>query len=70
MHSARPVSVTHPRASVLLLRVWCEPETPHLRRARLLARQGPQLAPVTVGVAAGDEAICELVGQWLRSLEQ
>lgn len=49
----------------LLIRVWTEPDTPDLVRARVLTLRG-QEEPVTWATAAGEAAVLDAVGQWVR----
>lgn len=58
------------RTGVLVLRVWMEPGTPQLLRARLTQVSDLENGEFAVATAAGTPAICQAVERWLNEFQR
>lgn len=70
MFDVGPQSGAEERTGVLVLRVWVEPDTPQLLRARLTQVSDLQRGERTVATAIGTPAICEAVERWLYEFQR
>lgn len=70
MSDVGPQSGAGERTGVLVLRVWVEPDTPQLLRARLTRVSDLEHGERTVATATGTPAICEAVERWLYDFQR